>query len=62
MKILAIEKKADGLNELLVKNLLIEEAKQVWKLYKDEVLRQIYFTKDDHRAVLILECENDKQV
>lgn len=59
MKILAIEKKADGLNELLVKNLLIEEAKQVWKLYKDEVLREIYFTKDDHRAVLILECESE---
>ncbi len=59
MKILAIEKDAAGLDEVKLKNLLVPEAEHVWNLYKDGTVREIYFTQKDHRAVLILECEDE---
>lgn len=58
MKILAIEK------EFAVKTAedfqphLEAEAIRVWELYKEGVIREIYFRADRTNAVLILECEN----
>jgi hypothetical protein len=34
------------------------EAIRVWELYKEGVIREIYFRADRTSAVLILECEN----
>ncbi|MDP2036690.1 MAG: superoxide dismutase [Ignavibacteria bacterium] len=59
MKILAIEKEADGFDEGKLSGLLKPEAKQVWNLYKNGTVREIYFTQYDHRAVLVLECESE---
>lgn len=59
MKILAIEKDAAGIDSNKLENLLVPEAKHVWNLYKNGTVREIYFTKTDHRAVLILECEDE---
>lgn len=59
MKILAIEKSETRFDEATLRNLLASEAKQVWNLYKNGTVREIYFTKNNHRAVLILECENE---
>lgn len=38
---------------------LKSEAKKVWELHLSGVLREIYFTRDTHCAILMLEC-NDK--
>jgi len=59
VKILAIEKDAAGIDSNKLENLLVPEAKHVWNLYKNGTVREIYFTKTDHRAVLILECEDE---
>jgi hypothetical protein len=58
VKILAIEKDVTGSDDKKLKSLLKPEAKQVWNLYKNGTVREIYFTKNDHRAVLVLECES----
>jgi muconolactone delta-isomerase len=57
MKFLAIEKELAGVDWSAVDEILKREAKQVLELFKQDKLREIYFT-DDHRAVLILECSN----
>lgn len=59
MKILAIEKETAGFDESKLSGLLKPEAMQVWNLYKNGTVREIYFTQNDHRAVLILECESE---
>ena len=56
MRILAIEKEVPGAQPEQIKPLLKEEAKQVWRLYQQEYLREIWFTVPDRRAVLLLEC------
>lgn len=58
MKILAIEKETASVDKSKLRNLLKPEAKQIWNLYKNGTAREIYFTQDDHRAGLILECED----
>lgn len=59
MKVLAIEKDVEGADKNKLSGLLKPEAEQVWNLYKNETVREIYFTKNNHCAVLILECENE---
>jgi len=59
VKILAIEKNASSFDATKLEKLLVPEAKHVWNLYKNGIVREIYFTKTDHRAILILECEDE---
>lgn len=56
MKILAIEREAPGANAAEFLPLLEAEARQVWGLYRQGVIRELYFRPDEHAAVLILEC------
>ncbi len=58
MKILAIEKEYTGKKVEDFQPHLKAEARQVWKLYKKGVIREIYFRADRTSAVLILECKN----
>jgi len=58
MKILAIEKKIEGITAGDFKPHLETEALKVWDLYKKGILREIYFRGDETSAVLIMECEN----
>jgi len=58
MKILAIEKEIDGITPKLIQPYLEDEARQVWELYKSGIVREIYFGKEDHCAVIILECSS----
>jgi hypothetical protein len=37
---------------------LKNEARHVWELQQQGVIREIYFRADQHTAVLILECES----
>ena len=61
MKILTIEKKVNGATEeKFVPNLKVE-AQKVWELYQNGIIREIYFTKNSHNAVLILECLDENE-
>ncbi|MEJ2506700.1 MAG: hypothetical protein P8Y81_10625 [Ignavibacteriaceae bacterium] len=61
MKILAIEKETSGKTGKDFEPHLKNEAKEVWNLYQENFIREIYFDKEKHTAVLILECENEKE-
>lgn len=56
MKILAIEHETPGLSAPDFHPHLEAEARGAWKLYRDAVIREMYFTQEDHRAVLVMEC------
>lgn len=58
MKILAIEKEFAGKTAEDFQLHLEAEARRVWELYKEGVIREIYFRANRTSAVLILECEN----
>ncbi|HAF29408.1 MAG TPA: hypothetical protein DCG75_10215 [Bacteroidales bacterium] len=58
MKILAIEKEKPGLTSDDFKPYSTNEAKMVWKLYENGVIREIYFGKEKHNAHIIMESEN----
>ena len=34
------------------------EARTAWELYQSGVLRELYFSADEHEAVLVLECDS----
>lgn len=58
MKILAIEHEKPGLIAADFQPHLKAEALRAWELYQADVIRELYFDPDQHRAVLILECNN----
>ena len=58
MKILCIEKEVPGVKEEDYKPHLKAEALRAWELFQEGIIRELYFTKDDHSAILILECSN----
>jgi len=41
--------------------LLKQEAKILWDLQKNEIIRNIWFTKNSREAILILEAEDSKR-
>ena len=61
MKILAIEKEVDGTKSEDFKPHLLAEAERVWELYQAGIIREIYFDKLSHNAVLILECNDETE-
>jgi hypothetical protein len=56
MKILAIEREIPGTSPDTFQPHLEAEARRVWDLHQDSVIREIYFRTDRLEAVLILEC------
>lgn len=61
MQILAIETSLNSIDPARDRELLREEADRVWALQKESVLRDIWFTVRDHRAVLLLECAGEDE-
>ena len=61
MKILAIEKEVPGVDWGTVsKELLAQEALDIYGMYLTEQLREHYFT-EENCAVLVLECDSKAQ-
>ncbi|HBF38419.1 MAG TPA: superoxide dismutase [Firmicutes bacterium] len=60
MKILAMEKEISNYSDTDFKPHLKAEATRVWELYQSGVFREIYFDKNKHNAIIIMEC-NDLQ-
>jgi hypothetical protein len=59
MKILALEVEVVGVKaEDFGDELKKAEARQVWNLYQEGVLREVYFRADRSDAVLMLECDD----
>ena len=58
MRILALEVEDPEATSEDFNKLLKEEALEVWRLYQEEVVREIYFRGDKSTAVLMLECED----
>ena len=56
MKILALEHELPGAAAQSFQRYAIEEARQVWDLYQEGLLRELYFRADRNEAVLVLEC------
>ena len=55
MKILAIEKELPNISSNDFKTYLKTEALRVWELYQSEIIREIYFDKNEHNTAIILE-------
>jgi hypothetical protein len=60
MKILAIEIELDGVVWENETETLKAEAQQVYQHYLDGYIREIYFNQD-HKAVLVLECDSTEK-
>ena len=61
MKILAIEKEIGGTTKEQFTPHLKAEAQKVWEFNQSGFIREIYFTKYSHNAVLILECIDENE-
>jgi len=58
MKILALEQQVSNIKPEQMRPYLEEEARCVWDLLQQSVVREVYFRADARRAVLILECDS----
>ncbi|MBE0703145.1 MAG: superoxide dismutase [Afipia sp.] len=56
MKILALEREVPGVAPNAFAPHLRTEARCVWELQQAGIIREIYFDRDAHTAVLMLEC------
>jgi|WetSurSiteA1Bulk_404760.scaffolds.fasta_scaffold41836_2 hypothetical protein len=56
MKVLALEKELN--KESGNSDLMANEAERVYKLYKEDKIREIYFHKQNHTAVIVLEVQD----
>jgi hypothetical protein len=61
LKILAIERERSGATPDQFQPHLRPEAARVWELYQADVIREMYFDRDCHAAVLMLECPSVEQ-
>jgi hypothetical protein len=58
MKILALERDKAGATDADFQPHLKAEAARAWTLLQQDILRELYFHRDEHTAVLMLECAN----
>jgi hypothetical protein len=58
MKILALEIEGEEIDPEQFAELAQAEAEEVWRLMQAEKIREIYFRRDQNRAVIVLEVHN----
>jgi hypothetical protein len=58
VKILAIEKEVPGTLQDDYKPHLRAEAQRAWELYQLGVFREMYFDRETHSAVIVMECDS----
>jgi len=61
MRILAIETELAAIDPQRHRHLLREEAEDVWALKQRDVIRDIWFTRQGRRAVVMLECGSEEE-
>jgi hypothetical protein len=57
MKIIALEKEMAGSRTLAFRKYAKAEAKALWQLYLEGIVREFYFRKEKNLAVLVLEVK-----
>ena len=58
MRIFALEKFRSGVTLEQAKQMLKKECRAVWELYKQDILREIYYLQGEPGVMIVLECEN----
>ena len=58
MKLIALETENPGVTSEQFAPHLKDEAKAVWELEQQGLIRETYFRADQHTAVLVLECDS----
>lgn len=58
MRILALERSIEGVSDAECTAWLRPEALRAWELYRQGVIKELYFRPDTHEAVLLLECSD----
>jgi hypothetical protein len=58
MKIIALEKEINTARPIDFRRSAKAEAKALWQLYLNGIVREFYFRKEKKQAVLILEAKN----
>lgn len=61
MQLLAIERQLSAIDPQRHKAILKEEAACVWTFKKQEFIREIWFTRSDTRAIILLECASEEE-
>jgi muconolactone delta-isomerase len=61
MKLLALEHELPAATAAGFKQYARAEARRAWELHQSGLIRELYFHRDDHTAVLVLECEDVEQ-
>jgi hypothetical protein len=60
LKFLALEIEKPGLSKDAFKPYLKDEGRRALELYEQGIIRELYFDKEKHTAVLVLECGDKK--
>ena len=58
MKLIALEIEKEGLTSADFQPYLKDEARAIWELHKQGIVREIHFRADQHTAVITMECES----
>lgn len=61
MRIIAIQKESPHLNKRDFVPHLRDEAIRGWELFKEGIIREMYYKDDKFEVILILECENETE-
>lgn len=61
MKILAISHIVSGFTQEDLNPYGLEEIKAAWELYAENTFREIYYSKERHAAIIVLECDNEEE-
>jgi hypothetical protein len=61
MKYLALEKELNRGKKQSIESVLESEARRVYELYLQGIIREFYFSKEGHNAILIMECKDEKE-
>jgi len=61
MKILALEREVKQVKHDGFHPYLLDEAAKVYEFYLSGIIREFYFHKMDHTAVLIMECSDTNE-
>jgi adenine specific DNA methylase Mod len=61
MKYLALEKELNKGKKQSIESLLESEARRVYELYLQGIIRECFFSKEGHNGIIIMECKNEKE-
>lgn len=61
MKYLAMEQELNKGKKQSIESVLKSEARRIYELYLQGIIRECYFSKIGNNAIIILECKNEDE-